>query len=449
MHYSKILVVVACVVFLANCTKPTLVGNDLLDNEKAELLFKDDFDLSFTTVKQDSILTYSADISEQLVNYLCGEIDDPIFGKYRSEIFTQMSLDFNTNPLSLFGSTIDSIVMTLAFDTNGLYGNVGQPVDIEVLRMQDLMNLDDDIYSSRTFNVDEDNPVGELNGIVLKPMDSVKFTMDTIVTELAPHLRIPLSIDLFSPVLTALDTPALLNQDTLNMDYFNGFNIRMTKANNSMYGFRLGSEISGITVYYTKDSTQSTQRFGFEFTIAKTATFEHDYSGSVIEPFIGDPEKGDSLFFIQGLSGVNTIMNIGSLDELGSALINHAQLEFYTATLSEDDLALYPKIEQLITMNLDDENGLEVSEDAFLALASSSLNTIFGGKVGEPIAGTDISRYKMIITGQVQEIFKGEKENAIYLSLFLKANLPNRSVIFGPDHAEYAPRLRVAYTRVN
>ena len=55
----------------------------------------------------------------------------------------------------------------------------------------------------------------------------------------------------------------------------------------------------------------------------------------------------------------------------------------------------------------------------------------------------------MIITGQVQEIFKGEKENAIYLSLFLKANLPNRSVIFGSDHTEYAPRLRVAYTRVN
>ena len=437
----------ACVVLIANCTKPTLIGTDLLEDEKAELLFLDDFDLSFTTVRQDSIQTYGELVADQLINYMCGEINDPIFGTYSSEIYTQMSLDFNTNPLNLFESQIDSIVMTLQYDTMGLYGDVGKPIDIEILLMQELMTLEDDIYSSDTFAVLESAPLAQITGFIPKPMDSVILVVDTNMTALVPHLRVPLNISMFDPIFDAKDTTALLNQDTLTANYFNGFNIRITEANNSMYGFRLNSDLSGITVHYTKDSTQSVQKFGFEFNIAKTVHFEHDYSGSIVEPFIDNTELGDSLIFVQSLSGVNSVMNVGGLDSLGSALINHAEVQFYTAELPEDNLDLYPKVNQLITMQKDEDGALELSEDAFLALASSALQVAFGGEI-EAMDMSGISRYKMNVTGQLQDIFRGDRENAIYLTPFLKANLPDRVVIFGADHPEFAPRLRVAYTRV-
>ena len=72
-----------------SCSRPTPIGADLLEQDRANVLFTDTLDIIASTVSEDSVLTYSSDPTRQLRVYLCGQLDDPVFGKASSEIYTQ------------------------------------------------------------------------------------------------------------------------------------------------------------------------------------------------------------------------------------------------------------------------------------------------------------------------------------------------------------------------
>jgi len=433
--------------FAFSCSKPTLIGSDFLEDEKANLQFQDTFQLSLFTEATDSVIVHSINLNKQLVTYLCGNVQDPIFGRYAAEIYAQPILPGVAT--SLIGSTLDSVVLTLKYDTLGTYGTILDPVTVEVYRMAENPDIDIDYYSNDSFSI-----LPELLGsitFVPKPRDSVTVTTPSGTSVLAPHLRIALDVDIMADLLIQ-DTSVFEFQDSF-LNYFNGLYIKMSSEGNTMLGFNLVNNVTGLTYYYDRPTSENLE---FKFLITsgylKAVHMDHDYSGSVVASALGEAPEVD-YSYVQGMSGVTTKMRVEGLEKIGDAIINQAQIELFCTFPDGDMGELYPPCLYVITQEKTDSS-LVNSEDVAIALAitgssstSAAFNQIFGGKLDslEGVSPT-IYRYNMNVTSQLKDIYEGNQENIIYFNPFAKGNFPNRAVIFGPNHPTYAPRLRVSYT---
>jgi len=222
-----------------------------------------------------------------------------------------------------------------------------------------------------------------------------------------------------------------------------------------MLGFSLLNAVSGITIYYNfGDTTHEDFKLLFSPSYLKMVNMEHDYTGSMVGTFLS-PEPEIEYSFIQGLSGVTTKMTINNIQDLGNVIINQAEVEFYCTFPSIDNPALYPPCPFIITQypNVDT---LVTSMDVAVALFRTSGNyhsltyeTLFGGNLEKVADGPPvIYKYNMKVTNQVKDIYDGKKENIIYFNPIEKGNMPNRSVLIGPDDPVYRPRLKIYYTGI-
>ncbi len=446
LYRRFLFILTVSVLVAASCTKPVLIGSDFLQDEKASLKFKDDFDLTFYTEKTDSVIVHSDNVSRQLFTYLLGNVDEPIFGHYSAEIFAQPILPSTAQILQ--GATVDSVVLQLRYDTSGTYGSILDPVTVEVYRMTENPEFNTEYDSDHKFST------GELLGSLIfvpKPYDSITVVRDTNEIDLPPSIRIPLSTSILG-ALTTQSSGTFTHQDTF-LQFLNGLHIRMIGANNTMLGFNLLNSGSKL-IYYFNNVGAIDQEFSFVFTTAsiKTVYMEHDYTGSFAESSLL-PEPETDYWFVQGMSGLTTHMTIGGLDALGNVIINQAELEVYCSFPNGDVPELYPPIPYMVTQEMTDTSIVN-SIDVLVALSRTTGNytsegykALYGGVLEKVADGPPaVYRYKMKVTAQVIDIYKEKKENSIYFNPFDKANVPNRSVMFGPGHPEFAPRLRIYYT---
>ncbi len=449
LYFRRFFFVPFLLCLLAACTKPVLIGSDLLEDEKANLQFTDQFDLSFFTEKTDSIIVHSDNLSLQLITYLCGHVDDPIFGTYSAAIYAQPILP--TIATVLIGSMLDSVVLQLRYDTLGSYGDLSQPVTLEVYRMTENPGFKQNYYSNTTF-MTSPQLLGSLT-FVPRPKDSVTVIRPTDTIRVAPHVRIPISRVALGDILVQ-DSVVYQNQDSF-LNFFNGLYIKMTGATNTMLGFNLLNSVSGLSFYYDKDPAMDLE-FKFIFTSGsiKVVHMEHDYTGTIVESAL-TPEPEEDLWFIQGMAGVRTAMRLEGLDVLGNAIINQAELEVY-CTFPDGDMGhLYPPPAFIVTQEKSDSVLLN-SSDVTSALSltagnfrSSSYGILYGGVLGKPDPGPPVVfKYTMKVTRQLIDIHTGKKENVIYFNPFDKGDVPHRAVFFGPGHPTYAPRLKVYYTSI-
>jgi hypothetical protein len=428
------------------CTRPVLIGSDFLDDEKANLDFTDSFDLDFITERTDRLLVHSDNVSNQLITYSLGITNDPIFGQTKTEIFAQPLLP--TIGTGLIQSTFDSIVLQLYYDTLGNYGDITAPVTIEVYRMTERPDYTREYYSDEKFMTEPD-VLGSLT-FVPQPFDSVTIQSASDTVVLPPHIRVQLSKIKMGELLLQ-DSSVFSNQDSF-LNFFNGLNIRMTNATNTMLGIDiLASEMS---IFYDKADVMD-REFKFIFTSGsvKTVSMEHDYTGSLAASAIEDTLPENDYWYVQGLSGLTTRLRINDLSSLGNIIINQAELEVYSTHPPGDDAHLFPPVQYLVTQNKTDTSFVN-SIDASIGLSraagdvSSPLyDLLYGGVIEEVSAGPPpVYKYDVKVTSQVKDILQGKQKNIIYFNPFDKGNVPNRSVMIGPGHPTYAPRLRIYYT---
>lgn len=446
--HSRFLFIAAVIaLWTLSCTKPVLIGSDFLEDEKASLAFMDDFQLTFFTEKTDSIIVHSDNVSLQLSRYICGNVQDPVFGNYKAEMYLQPVLP--TVATNLIGSSFDSVVLQLRYDTLGTYGTLLNPVTFEVFRMLENPDFKDDAYSNKRF-LSSTELLGSAT-FIPRPKDSVTVFHPLDTTELAAHIRIPLDVSKMSGLLMQ-DSVVFSNQDSF-LNYFNGLYIRMSDGSNTMLGFNVVNAVSGMTFYFDKDTIPD-QQFRFVFTTGsiKTVYMEHDYSGSPVEAALS-PEPESDLWYVQGLSGVTSYMKVGGLDALGNVIINQAELEVFSSFPPGDMESLFPSCPYIVTQFKTDTSIVN-STDVNIGLSLTSGNhtnnnfdIIFGGKQKKEVPGPPaIYKYTMKVTTQLKDIFEGKKENIIYFNPFDKGEVPNRSVFFGPNHPSFAPRLKIYYT---
>ncbi|HMQ48944.1 MAG TPA: DUF4270 family protein [Saprospiraceae bacterium] len=429
------------------CSDPTLVGGALLEQDQADVDFTDTLSVNFRTAERTSVRTFSSFVSSQLNSFLLGNYNDAYFGRSHSSIFAQVYPEaFNVD---FSGYEFDSIVLILPYDMGGIYGKLDETYGIEVVALAESLSNDQDYFSDQTVAVDESKILGSTQ--FTPNLDSLVFFDyvgdDEIDTLFFPHLRIKLSDD-FGQELLGLDT-TYYEDDSLFLDYFKGIQLRPITENGGMLSFDLASSRAGIHLFL-RDEDDQPQQFLFDFDVNQTvrfAHFEHDYSTGSVATFLQNDGKGDSLFFVQGMSGLEAIVEIPYAEKLAGLVVNKAELVFYAADIGQDT-ANYPNIEQLIISSEDEDGELVVVEDiAILASNGLSLANFFGGIPVEASNAPIV--YRMNLSAYFQRMIDGEANGEkLYITPLRKAENAARSIFYGTDHPQYYPRLNLTFTRL-
>jgi hypothetical protein len=450
MNVIKYLLVSAVLygaIFFSSCNDPSIIGASLLDDDLINVKYVDTSTLIMRTIKVDSVRTYTP--ASPLFNYILGDLNDPIFGETQSSLYTQFNVGFNNAvpSSSLVDGIIDSAVLVLRYNESGFYGEASSLHTLTVHEVTEDLGIKDTLYSNMGFSFDA-SPIGEIQFI--PKMDSITLVPhgepDTTI-QFGPQIRVPIS-DIFARQM--LDTSLWVN-DTIFADRFKGLHIQSNSSGGSFFGTDLSaasneSELNRLMVYVTDD----TLSFDIQFDLRgiRTTEFIHDYSGSIVESFIENEEMGDSLIFIQGMSGVEFEMDLSYIRDFKDVLINKVELEYVTAEIMEDDTSIYEPIDNIMLSRINDEGNIVLIEDAGFAINNLNLEALFGGFLeDEFIDGFMVRKYTMNITAEVLSILADETRGTnLIISPFIKSERPNRSVIFGPMHSTYPARLKITFT---
>jgi hypothetical protein len=437
-------VLLGVIVAWSSCTRPTVIGNDLLSDEVQIVGFTDTFAIRARVVTEDSVITHSSTTGSQIIQHSFGKLDDPHFGKTSSEIVTQMFL-------SEFGSEflefdVDSVILSLVWDTLGNYGDVNSPISVDIIRNGTTMDVTESYYSNDIFSKNLVSMGKKLN-FIPNFTDSLRIDRPGDTTFVAPQLRIPMS-DNFIKDLQRQTKGTYEIDDSFGM-WFKGLHVVLSQGENTMLGVDLNDMASGMTIYYSAPDSSLYKSYQFIFSgrfgvHVQVATFKNDYSGSVAEEFIGDWDKSDSLLFLQSMSGLNTELEVVGLEDFEDVLINQAILEFYVADLADNDLSLFPEMVRVQTRTLNSEGRLVNSRDVNFAIGLQEIS-FFGGALDTDDDGNAI--YRMNITASVQDIVQGRAGNRIFVSSFLKQNDPRRVILYGPGHPDFPARLSLRFTK--
>ncbi len=451
-----LLIVALAVLVFSTCSDPLVVGAELFEEDRANVGFNDTLSIVSGTVRGDSVRAYSPFVSEQLINYRFGRFADPVFGMTEVAIYAQPRLE-RIKP-DFEGAELDSIVLVLPYDSAGIYGRVDDPFGLEVFRVTEDMPRESEYFSNQSFQT-EAMPLGAVD---FEPsfdsLEVVRWSNGNADTISFRHLRVPLDPALGEELLS-YDT-LITADDTTFLEQFKGIHIRPTQSTFGLLSFNLLTSVEGGVVLYYRDSDGEANQFRFQFTALSTRlnTYEHDYTGSRVEPVLEAPADNDSLFFVQGLAGVNGRLEIPALNTLEGVIVNNAELEITAADLEEDNPLVFERVQQLLLYVDVGEDGLQPITDLGIVVSRGvSVPGFFGGAPEDPGNGAPVI-YRFNITAHLQRMIDGENSNVLYLLagkftneltnvVPFKAANPWRSVLYGGNHPQYPVRLKVAYTQ--
>jgi hypothetical protein len=258
----------------------------------------------------------------------------------------------------------------------------------------------------------------------------------TIDGAVAPaHIRIPINLNWAQKIFDASGQTELENNENF-LEFIKGIYVKGTAGQALIY-FDLLNSFSNLVIHYTvNDTVASTFSLQLNNECQRVNVFEHDYSGTLIQPESA-PESAVEVYS-QGLGGVRSTFLIPGLDSLrGSDIaINSAEL---ILRVSPNFVSPYPLPEQLFLVVLDSLND---NVNIIDQLESSSL-------IGGGYNATD-RQYRFNIPRHVSAVINNEIENRRL------AVLPSGRAIFGnsvvlaggafPDPA-YRPSLKLVITQ--
>lgn len=449
----------AVLAWAASCTKTSSFGADLLDDETADFEYTDTLTVRMSVVQEDSV--YTSDRFSSSDYFLCGKIVDPIFGSHESEIFTLLDLSTFSpafrDSMDAVG-VVDSVVMYLALDSKGFYGDTMQRQSLRVFRINPGARLENDsnYYSPQSLPADEEIGAAEYqilpsrrDVLVYGYGENQSVQRDSIGK--SAFIRVPLS-NAFGTTLLGLDS-AVYTSDTSFWHEVRGLRIQTnTPDPRAMSAFDLNNTTySRITVFYKINSDTVPRRYHFFFSSGNKFThFTHDYTGSEAANHLGVAD--DALLFVQGMGGLKIKVDFPSAANLDDVVINKAELELTAAALLNDNLNWYWPIGQVI---LRDTSKTAISDVYYAAGPQLSQGfDAFGGAPRKETApsGETIYKYRMLLTERFQDMVDQKsgdvKGTTILLHAFPSAVAPGRAVFYGQRSSSFPAKLNLKYTRL-
>ncbi len=444
-----VLLVTALAVWTA-CTKPTAFGSELLDDEQADYDYTDTMTVWCTIELEDSVQT--SDQSSTASSFLCGEMDDPIFGKSSAEIFSLLQLDFPDPGFDTTKQEFDSIVLYLRYAPSNVYGDTMQAQNLRVYRLDQTLDNDSVYYS--TSSLPASTEIGRLDGFLPKPNKADSL----IVTNTrAPYIRVPLDNE-FGKELFRLDS-VNLSDDSTFYRAVRGLKIVSSSGANpgAILAFNLNDEAySRVRLYYhlKSDTTKAVKAFDFFFAGAnKFVRFKHDYNGTPAGQQIG--KRSDDFVYLQGMQGLRVKVEFPYVDRLDNIAVNKAQLVLTRAVVPNDNANL-TAAKQLVLTELRADTSLFV----FTSDVSYSLGPAFnqgysrfgGNPEFENVNGTFVERYRLTLTQRLQAMVddaSGDlKKKTVYINVTPQSRVAQRAIVYGPKNATFPAKLELKYTRV-
>ena len=438
--------------FVTQCTKPTTIGGDLVNENELNFGSVDTFPLNIKTVEsKDSLRSFVfSSLPFKLSRYYLGQLEDPILGLNSGEIFAQYG-PFPGNYAEKFvGAILDSVVLTLILDSAGFYGDHTAMQSLAVARLIEPMRMDTSYYTFQDFPA-ESSLLGEKNNFVpsLSPGFLVITPDSSVVDSVSPYIRIPLDNSLGLDVLS-MDSVDYADAEKF-AEKFRGLKIYSTSPSAGMLAVKLDAVFSEIDIYY-HTATEDSLVFPIHPLSGYTASNRQvkDYSGSFVEQHIG--VENDSLFFVQSTGGLNLEVELPDISSLGDVIVNKAVLEFTLESLVSDDTTTFRTTDELILRDTSNAFIIDINQ----VLASNASMQIFGGS---PKMVTRDGEMRMVvqmnISSLMQEISSGNVSNKVLVkptTKLLESEVTNlgRFVIQGFSGAEkWQPKLYLNYTELN
>ena len=147
---SLSLVAFAIIVSLFTCSKPSPIGTGQLAPDLVDVTLTDTITLIAQTVDEDSVLVFAP--GREISTVLFGNYEDPVFGKINASIYTQIRFNNDSRGPDIDSMPIlDSVVLALAYDSSSVYGDLSQPQQIEIYRLNETMSTAESYFSNITF----------------------------------------------------------------------------------------------------------------------------------------------------------------------------------------------------------------------------------------------------------------------------------------------------------
>lgn len=440
---NLILLLLMFLIYLSGCIESSVIGDDIIKGDEISVEFSDTSTIVAKSLRNDSIKVYP--VTKE--SFLLGQLENNIVGKSNADIYC----DFVTlGSAPEFGSTYDSIVMTVFFDTLLNHGIKDGNFEFEVYELaESLVETETDtLYSNNTF---EYNPIkiGQ-GGFIPSFVDSISVIEpgdDTI--KFAEAVRIRLDDELGNRFFQ--DTVALKN-DTLFKQMFKGIYIKATSNAKAIVGFArentIGNYSTKIELYSSKDSELSKSIFNLDNVVSN---FYHDYTGAEVVDFFDSADKGQDFLYIQGLEGIKIDLEIKNLDFLKNAdgtfkNINKAELVLY-ALMDEDVPDLPPRI---VSVYEDEEGTKKAVEDYTFGVLTN--DSYFFNGYGEEveIEGMTTMRYKMNLTLHLKELIENEIYNS-NLTIFPSDRFgnPTYAKFYGSNNSILNPKFNIIYSTID
>lgn len=440
----------AITVISLGCNDGSIIGNDLLENEAIDLVYDDNFELTAKTVRGDSVATFRTGLTSN--TYLLGQIDDPIFGKYASDIYTGIS--FGSSTPDFAESTIDSVVLELEYDSLGFYGDNSVMHNIEVFIVEEDWLDRDTIYSDQSFATSM-IPIGSKSFVPDFRGDSIRFQVrdtevDSFIT-LSPRINIRLD-DAYGQMLLT-DTAAAKN-DTSLIAAFKGLYIKSTTDGNSIVGLNfvksgsISTIIPKVAVYYTQLTSTGTAKRTYNYLLRNEvySEFDLDNTGSEVGNSLNDEIAGEEYLYAQGMAGINGEVGLPDLSSLKGNLINSAQL---VLTIADDDNDSYSHNRRFLLSKYNDGERVLIED-----IVKDGVNISTGLAILDGIPrrvlhenGDTVTTVTFTITDFTRNVIDSEEISPrLVISPVGRVETPRRTVFYGAKHPTYSAKLKIAYT---
>lgn len=417
------------ILVLTGCKKDSNIGQNVIDqNELLASGAVDTFDIITYSIFKDSVNSTNAAFA------LLGSYEDPVFGRFNAEIYTQLRLSgFSPDFGNLANVTIDSMILALEYVSSyGYKGN--QYVEVH--------ELDEDLYEDSTYyeftTLLTKDTWGSNNGDLVQTGKNVlDFDVNhmTVVdndTLSYNQLRIPLSIIKAKELMLAAQSGAgYFDDNDAFVDYFKGLRIRTVNGAQSpgeagIFYFALTDPDSKMTIYYHENGEAKY----FDFLInSSCVNFNHvDLTPSAeVNNSIDNPVAGEKFFYAQAF-GTRAALEIPGLSNIPStAVIHKAVLELPVSYHYSSPFT----------------PGFNVSLSTPLELNSDVLYSVGFGSYNESTKSITAD-----IRGYIQEVVSGKINNTrLVVSPALFNTSADRIVFNGAlSGNKYQPKVYILYT---
>lgn len=456
--FKNIFFILAIIFALFSCQEDNNLGEVLLQNEKIELSYKNNFEIKAGTFKGDDPIAFNLFVDNSnrvsLITptiALIGDIQDPIFGSAKSSFYARVIYNPNATIPSFTGLTLDSAVLVLSYDSLGFYGNNTGVHNVTVEEISEDYKDIDTIFSTKDLMT---TGTGIANkSIVPNFKDSLTILShtDTSSLKVPAQLRIRMNQQWAESFIRnpLIETAPTDDENDVLYSVMKGFKISSNSDGKGIFGLGVNDEdleSGGLTklFFYFTDASKAKSNYTFYFSRQKFNSFDLDYTGSMVESFFDNESKGDSLVFLQSMNGLNFYVDLKDFVTIKDKLINFAELEFTVATLPGDNLSTYSPVSQLLAFENSTGEKVLIDDIALLQELTLPIESSFGGYLDRE---TTPMTYRLNISRHIKKLQKEvNPDTKIFIRPNVRISQATRSVIYGPKHSTYPIKLKVIMT---